>query len=529
MRQSSPAPQKTARGRAACVAPTRAAAEAGTAMMRQGGNAFDAAVAAGLVEAVVQPAMCGIGGYAATAVGYRAERNELVALDANTVAPAAATPGMFPTVPARDPNGYTLAEDRIRRGPLSVGVPGVLGGLVRAAKSWGRLGLKKVMAPAIEQAREGVTLAPAHAKTWRALKAEADGTDATASGNTIAMPMLADVLETIAAEGASIFYQGRIGQAIADFVQKRGGLLSRNDMAAYEAKVVRPLTVTIQGDTLATPPPASGGLTSLQIVALLDRLGAEKQQPSTADWYHLFLETLKVVWDERLTHLADARFMDPPPEQYLTEAHLAALEARIRDGLAHPSPGRLVAQDPLRGTSHIAAADAEGNLVAWTQTHGGTFGSHLMVPGTEIVLGHGMSRFDPRPGWANSVAPGKRPLHNMCPTVALRQGQAILAAGAAGGRTIVNNTAALIFTTLRQGQEPQQALALPRLQCETLEPASLERSAGPEVRAALRQRGHEVKSLAQDAGKAHLIERESKQWQAAAEPRAQGAWAAVLD
>lgn len=528
MRQSSPS-QKTGRGRAACVAPTRAAAEAGLAMLRQGGNAFDAVVAAGFVEAVVQPAMCGIGGYAATAVGFLADRKELVALDANTVAPAAATPDMFPTAPTRDPNGYTLVDDRMRRGPLSVGVPGVLGGLVRAAESWGRLGLKAVMAPAIQWARDGIPLSSAHAKTWRALKAEADGTDSTASGNTIAMPMLAKVLETIAAEGAGLFYQGHIGQTIADFVQKRGGLLTRHDMAAYEAKVVRPLTITLQGDTLATPPPASGGLTALQVMALLDRLGAREKQPGTADWYHLFLETLKVVWEDRLTHLADAAFLDPAADHYVTDAHLDKLEARVREGLAHPSPGRLVAQDPLRGTSHIAAVDEPGNLVAWTQTHGGTFGSHLMVPGTEMVLGHGMSRFEPRPGWANSVAPGKRPLHNMCPTVALRQGEAILAAGAAGGRTIVNNTAALLFTILYQGQDPEPALALSRLQCETLEPASLERSAGQDAFEGLRQRGHQVKPVAQDGGKAHLLRRATNAWQAASEPRSPASWAAVLD
>src|SRR5262249_56545930 len=114
--------------------------------------------------------------------------------------------------------------------------------------------------------------------------------------------------------------------------------------------------------------------------------------------------------------------------------------ARVRDGLAHPGAGRLIAPDPLRGTSHVAAADADGNLVAWTQTHGGGFGSGVMVKGTGVVLGHGMCRFEPRPGWANSVAPGKRPLHNMSPLIAVKDGKAVLALGATGGRADVHHS-----------------------------------------------------------------------------------------
>src|SRR5262249_27451142 len=162
-------------------------------------------------------------------------------------------------------------------------------------------------------------------------------------------------------------------------------------------------------------------------------------------------EVLKVAWEDRLTTLADPRWMTDPPESFLAAAHLDRLEASARKGLARPGPGRLVAPDPLLGTVHLAAADAEGNLFAWTQTHGGGFGSGFMVPEYEIVLGHGMCRFDPRPGWPNSIAPGKRPLHNMAPTLAIREGRAILAVGASGGRTIINNVANLLAASLVEG------------------------------------------------------------------------------
>src|SRR5262249_24206709 len=173
--------------------------------------------------------------------------------------------------------------------------------------------------------------------------------------------------------------------------------LSRDDMAASRALVVEPVSVEVRDHRVATPPPASGGLTSLQIVALIDRLRREGKggDPGSAAGFEAFLEALKVAWEDRLTTLGDPRALAEPPGAYRPDKHLDALHARVLDGLAHPSPGRVVAPDPLRGTVHLAASDAEGNVVAWTQTHGGGFGSGVMVPGTEIVLGHGMCRFEP--------------------------------------------------------------------------------------------------------------------------------------
>ncbi|MCA1684861.1 MAG: gamma-glutamyltransferase, partial [Planctomycetia bacterium] len=230
------------------------------------------------------------------------------------------------------------------------------------------------------------------------------------------------------------------------------------------------------------------------------------------------------VWEERLTRLGDPSAMLGPPQALLAEAHLDAMLARVLEGLAHPGPGRLVAPDPLRGTSHLAAADASGNVVAWTQTHGGLFGSGMMVPGTGVVLGHGMCRFEPRPGCVNSVGPGKRPLHNMSPVIATRAGRATLAVGASGGRTIVNNSASIAVGRLVLGLDPREALAAPRLQCETAEPAVVEAAAGADCLATLRARGHTLKEANRDAGNAHLIAGvDGGGWVGVAEPRAAGA------
>jgi gamma-glutamyltranspeptidase/glutathione hydrolase len=339
------------------------------------------------------------------------------------------------------------------------------------------------------------------------------------------MPELAETLEAIAAEGMSLFYRGRLGRAIAGHVRKLGGVLSHEDMAAYRPLVVEPVTVEVRGHTLATPPPGAGGLTSLQAAALFDRLDrrGEAGPAGSAAAFEALLEVDKVVWEERLTRLGDPSSMSGPPGELLDDAHLDELLGRALEGLAHPRPGRIIAPDPLRGTVHLAAADAAGNVVAWTQTHGGLFGSGVMVPGTGIVLGHGMCRFEPRPGWVNSIGPGKRPLHNMAPMLALREGRPVLAVGAAGGRTIVNNSAAIMIGRLVHGLDPVQALAAPRLQCETIEPAVLEAAAGVECLASLRAGGHAVKETNRDAGNAHLIARDGDAWIGVPEPRSAAA------
>ncbi len=281
------------------------------------------------------------------------------------------------------------------------------------------------------------------------------------------------------------------------------------------------MSVKVGDATLTCPLPSSGSLTSVQAVALLDRLGRQVglRDPGSAEVFEVLLEIMKAVWEERLTTLADAPFMKVDPRTLLSDDHLDRLLLAVKSGIAKPGPGRLIAPDPLRGTVHLAAADSEGNLVSWTQTHGGGFGSMVMVPGTGVVLGHGMCRFEPRKGWANSIAPGKRPLHNMCPVIALRDGKPVLAVGAAGARTIVNNVAYLTAAVLVEGRDPIEAASAPRLQVESLEPAILEKSVGDDVVKALQNRGHLVKTATKDAGAAQMISRIGDRWRAIAEPR----------
>ena len=529
---SKPKSGKHLAGKALCIAQDARTAAVGAEILQRGGNAFDALIAAAFMEAVISPSNCGIGGYAATGIAFDSKARKVVAIDANAVAPAAATPEMFPVISTPGSSNYKLPDGKHKTGALSVAVPGVLAGLLHWLDRFGSLDRRTIMRPAIRQAREGIRLDKVQSRTWLQLRVE--GLDEKSINlaeipELIPMDELADSLEAIAEEGNSVFYSGRIGRMIVDHLQKRGGILTREDLETYRPIDVDPVSVNIRQHQVFSPPPSSGGLTSLQMAALYDRLAAETSLPklSSVESIEFSIEIAKAVWAERLTTLGDARAMTVEPQSLLEESHLDELLAQIREGLRKPSPGKLIAPDPLRGTVHLIAADAAGNVVSWTQTHGGGFGSRVMVPGTGIVLGHGMCRFEPRPGWVNSVGPGKRPLHNMCPVLGLRDGKPVIAAGAAGGRTIVNNSGTLLINRLISGLSAVDSVTAPRVQCESLEPVVLEETIGDGVVNSLRDRGHLVKTVPRDAGTAHLLVREQGQWQGAAEPRASKATVAV--
>lgn len=529
---------KTATGKAVCVATNPFAAEAGAAMLRQGGNAFDAVAAIGFMESVVTPHGTGLGGYGGVGTAFVAKTGEVIGIDANTVAPAAARADMFPVIPGRDPNDYKFPDAKHKTGPLAVGVPGVVAGLGLMVEKYGKLKLTDVIQPALEKSREGVQMTRGNAQTWRRMAAAAEGKkapepiEAGESTVMVKMPGVVRALEKIAAQGPRVFYEGEIGRDIAADIQKRGGILTAGDMASYQARINPAVSLKIGNYNACTAEPAAGGLTCLQMLALAERFKtAEKTLDwGTPRWWHGWLEIMKTAWEERLTTLADARFMKQVPQELLSVAHLEKLWDVVERRLQQPDLGRIVAPDPLRGTIHCAAADSEGNHVAWTQTHGGGYGAQVMTPGWEIVLGHGMCRFEPRPGWTNSVGPGKRPLHNMCPVIAMRDGRPVFSVGAQGGRTIVNNVAAIAVGHLIFGRDAGQSLADERVQCETMEPFQVEKKLGEALITKIRDLGHLPNPLNKDPGAAQVIARSGKgQWTAHAEPRLERATAVGVD
>lgn len=514
-------------------------AAAGMAMLKAGGNAVDAAVAAAFTEGVVEPRHNGVAGYGGCMLVYDSATRKTVAIDYNSTAPAAASERMFAIEKADSPAGYRVRGRANILGPLSVGVPGVVAGLCLALRRFGTMPLNAVMAPAIRAARFGfvpnkvtrVGLIEEAVRWGREFPETArvflnKSGRVPRAGERTTNRDLARTLEMIAAAGPAVFYRGEVGKTIADHIQQLGGCLTTADLRAYRARLVSPSQTPYRDCQVYTPPVGAGGLTTLQMLRLIE--GYDVAGLSVVERFHLCIEAMKVCWPERLRRFGDADFVDFDNATELSDDLASRLGRRLRRGLKSPKPGKVVAHEPFSCTSHISTADGAGNMVSLTQTHGGAFGSMVTVPGTGLLLGHGVGRFDPRPGLANSIAPGKRPLHNMSPVIVTRDGRPFTSFGIPGGRTIVNNQLTLSIGLIDLGKSAQQVLAGPRLHCEGGEPVCVERRAGKRVLDGLRQLGHtlEVESGIGGPGHAIVVEDDVAVQSGATDPRFEGCVAA---
>jgi gamma-glutamyltranspeptidase/glutathione hydrolase len=447
--------------------------EIGTRVLRDGGNAIDAAVAAALAAAVTAPSMCGIGGYGGHMVIGLAGGKKFTAIDFNTCAPAAATPAMFPL----DAGG--AVRDRVNEhGWIAAGVPGTLAGLQLALDGYGSKPFREVVAPAIQIARDGIPVPPQmnrfitmlsdpirkDAATARLLLKDGEP---LAIGATYRNPDLAAMLEQLAGENSvQSFYRGAIGRQIAAAFQKHGGLLTAQDLAAYRAREVAPLSFEWRGTTIRTAPLPAGGLTVLQVLRTLAASGWDAQSAGPAKTQAL-VEALRLAWSDRLSLLGDPEKTRVPHQRLLSDDHARELAAKVRAAVAARKP--VPVETPTRvqaGTVHLNSVDRRGNMVALTLTHGAPFGACVTVDGLGLTLGHGMFRFDVRPDHPNAPGPGKRPLTNMCPTIVSRGGAPVLAVGAAGTRTIVNAVLNVVVQSVALGAPLETAVAAPRIHTE---------------------------------------------------------------
>jgi gamma-glutamyltranspeptidase/glutathione hydrolase len=477
------------------------AAAAGTAVLAAGGNAVDAAVAAALVAGVVALPLTGIGGYGGHLVLARPD-GTTAAIDFNTTAPAAATPDMF-----RADAAGRVAGNAHLHGWLSAGVPGVLAGLQLALDEHGTKPFTELVRPAVRKARDGFPVTRGVAAAIRAsatLFARDPGSaklylkngEPLAEGDTFRNPDLAALLDRLAEKGrVDDFYTGRPAAAIAAAFRKYDGLVTEADLAAYRAVEVAPVAVEWRGKTVHTPPPTAGGLTVLQTLAALKALGWERFDPADPATTRAKVEALRVAWTDRLRLFGDPRQVDVPVARLLSDRYAADTAARVREALRTGKPVEGASDGrSAGGTIHLSAVDRTGLAVALTFTHGESFGARVTVDGLGLTLGHGVSRFDPRPGRANSVGPGKRPLHNMCPTVVTAGGKPLLAVGATGGRRIPNSVFDVLAYQVGAGLSLAEAVKAPRVHTEggpvvTLE-AGWPRAVGDHFRAA----GYEVRT-----------------------------------
>jgi gamma-glutamyltranspeptidase/glutathione hydrolase len=491
------------------------AAEAGAEVLREGGNAVDAVVTAGFVAGVVEPFMSGVGG-GGFLVAHFPERDERIVVDHAMVAPAAATPDIYPLAEVgfdADMFGWHKVEgDANIHGHLAAAVPGTVAGLTLALEEFGTLSRQRALAPAIKHSADGFEL------SWHtalmigldlALLNRFPASRATFTNNgyvptpypgwrkPLRQPQLAATLRLIADQGARAFYEGAPAQAIAQEMRKHGGLISEEDLATYQPHVVEPLRGAYRGCEVLTSPPASGGPTMLETLNLMEQADLASLGHNSAAALHWIAESCLQAFTDRLALLGDPAFVDAPWETLISRNYAADLAATFApDKVRTPSPA-VPTPIPRMNTTHVSAIDRWGNSASLTSTLLGSWGSGVTVPGTGVLLNNGMMWFDPVPGRPNSVSGGKKPLANMAPTLVLEGGQVILTVGAMGGRRILNALPQIIANVVDFGMVMQAAISAPRIDCSTgIVQASSRISA--DTITELRRIGHTVEFVEED-------------------------------
>lgn len=519
------------------------ASEVGAEILRKGGNAVDAAVAVGFALAVTLPRAGNIGGDGFMLVHTAATR-ETVVIDFRSVAPAAARLEMFV-----DKKGEESPQ--ASRGYLASAVPGTVAGLELAHRRYGKLPWKDVVAPARRLAAEGIVLTPdeAFVFSWaRERMAESvagqrtfykPGGELYRAGEVLKQPDLAWSLGQIADHGADAFYKGEIARRVAADMKAHKGLITLEDLAAYKPVVREPLMGTYRGYTVATTPPASsGGATLLQMLNILESFDLKALGGSgSSGALHVMAEAMKLAYADRYRHLGDTDFVKVPLKGFTSKAYGAQQASRIDVNQAK-SAKVLGAGDPWKyespSTTHFSIADSAGNAVSTTYTLGADFGSGVMVEGTGFVLNNQMNNYSheqaveaARKGRAsppNAMAPGKRMLSTMMPTLVFKDGKPWLVTGTPGGSTIIDTVLQVIVNVIDFDLNIAEATHQPRIFQAATDTLEVEPNFNPDTVAAFRAKGHPVKA-AETMGSAQSIMIDKGLFLGAADPRRPGALA----
>ena len=497
------------RARGIVVSDHPLATQAGTEVLAHGGNAIDAAVATGFALAVVDQAASGLGGGGFMMI-YDARDKRAHALDFRETAPEAAQAGLYIR------NGKP-APSLSLTGALAVAVPGEVAGLLAAMKRFGSLPLKVLMAPAIRLATEGfpldATLRYAIERQLSAMKKFPElgrvflvKDEVPPEGEIIRQTDLGKTLQAIMAEGADVFYQGWIAQAIVDTIKKDGGVLSLEDLRGYKPVWREPLVGRYRNRTVITmPPPSSGGVALIEMLNVLEGYPLNKLESNSATTLHLVAEVMKQAFADRAQYLGDPDFVKAPIPTLVSKDYAGWIRGRISPSKTYPAKyyglGNFKAEQG--GTTHFSVLDRFGNAVACTLSVNTRFGSKILVPKTGIVLNNEMDDFAIHPSGnvyglvgnhANSLQPKKRPLSSMAPTIILHGDRPELIVGAAGGPRIISAVLQTVLNVLDFQMPLKEAVEAPRIHHQWMpDELNVESKLPPETKRSLERRGHNLK------------------------------------
>ena len=520
------------------VSQNEIASQVGARILAEGGNAIDAAVAVGFALAVTLPRAGNIGGDGFM-TAYVAGQKKVTVIDFRSVAPQSAKLEMF-----LDEKGDETETASV--GYRAAAVPGTVAGLELAHKQYGKLPWAQLVAPATALARDGVVLSADEAFVFgwgkKRLQAsesaqrtffKADGSGYRA-GERLIQSDLAWTLDEIAKGGADAFYRGEIAARIEADMQGQGGLITRADLAAYRAIEREPLSSTYRGHTLYTAPPASGGVTLLTMLNILENFDLAKFEPGSADAVHLLAEAMRLGNRDRIAHLGDTAFTKVPLEGLISKKY-AADRAKLIKPRKASKDSAIKAGKPADyespSTTHYSVADSEGNLVSVTYTLGSDFGSGAMIAGTGILLNNQMNNFSheralvatqrgtPLP--PNAMQGGKRMVSTMTPTLIFKGDTPWMAVGTPGGGRIVNTILQVVVNVIDFKLNIDEAIHQPRVS-QVSGALEVEPNYNPDTRKRLEKMGHKTKPSV-TMGSVQAIVLEDGYFFGGADPRRPGA------
>ena len=487
------------------------ASQVGVDILKMGGNAIDAAVAVGYAQAVVNPCCGNIGGGGFMTIHLA--NGEDTFINFRETAPAAASANMYLDEKGNVKKGASLY------GYLAAGVPGTVLGLDTAQRKYGKLTRQQVMEPAIKLAREGfilnrgdtdildTTIAKFRDDPEAARIFLRENGDPLQPGDRLIQTDLANTLESIAQNGPDAFYQGKIPQAVEAAAKKGGGILTAKDFADYRIAETAPITCSYRGyEFVSAPPPSSGGVTLCEILNVLEGYDLKASGFNSAQTIHTMTEAMRHAYMDRNTFLGDPAFVKNPTDKMLSKEYAVEIRKQIQPETATPSskvqPGMEPHEKPE--TTHYSIVDHNGNAVSTTYTINGRFGSVVIAPGTGFFLNDEMDDFTVKvgeqnmyglvQGATNAIAPGKRPLSSMTPTLVTKDGKVFMVVGSPGGSRIITITLQTVLNVIDHGMAPQEAVDAPRIHHQWLpdEVYFEQRGLSPDTQKLLQERGYKL-------------------------------------
>jgi gamma-glutamyltranspeptidase/glutathione hydrolase len=499
------------------------ASEAGAAILRQGGNAIDAAVAVGYALAVTHPCCGNLGGGGFMTIHLADGRDTFI--NFRERAPLAASAGMY-----LDAHGNPVA-DRSLNGYLAVGTPGSVLGLETARAEYGTLTRAVLLAPAIRLAEEGFVLTrgdvdvlaegtAAFRKAPNTSRVFLNNSEPLRPGDRLVQTDLARTLRAISDGGTEAFYHGAIAEAVAAASAANGGLLTRADFAEYTVTESKPVTCGYRGFTiLSAPPPSSGGVTLCEMLRILEAYPLKAFGYHSSESIHALTEAMRFAYRDRNSYLGDPAFIHNPVQRLLSDHHIQEIRAQIHPHQAGISSSLSagVPADEKPTTTHYSVADRAGNAVSVTYTINDSFGAKVIAGDTGFLLNDEMDDFAAKPGTpnmyglvqgtANAIAPGKRPLSSMTPTIVLKDGKPVLVVGTPGGSRITTTVLEVLVNVIDHGMTLDEAIDAPRIHHQWLPDtlASEPYSLSADTAAALRKMGYHLVPL-QPWGSSNAVE-----------------------